>query len=165
MNLHQILRSDWNLCGNYSDDWEGCTCSRIPSCAEVFGKTSSHPGDSAPHSPDLVPCDFRVFPKLKSPSKGKRFQIVDEIQENTEGQLMVTGTTGWGPTVPTLKGTEASLSYIQHFLYLVSSSVNVSISHSTWPGAFWTDLVFRWCVSLVSFDLRHFVSLLLTWCV
>ena len=34
----------------------------------------------------------------------------------------------WGPKVPTLKGTEASLSYIQCYLYLVSSSVNVSIS-------------------------------------
>ncbi|KAF6086176.1 hypothetical protein HJG60_008382 [Phyllostomus discolor] len=29
--------------------------------------------------------------------------------------------------MPTLKGTEASLSYVQCFLYLVSSSVNVSI--------------------------------------
>ena len=34
-----------------------------------------------PYSPDLVPCDFYLFPKLKSPLKGKRFQTVDEIQE------------------------------------------------------------------------------------
>ena len=27
----------------------------------------------APYSPDLVPCDFWLFPKLKSPLKGKRF--------------------------------------------------------------------------------------------
>ena len=32
--------------------------------------------------PDLVPCDFWFFPRLKSPLKGKRFQTVDEIQEN-----------------------------------------------------------------------------------
>ena len=40
------------------------------------------------------------------------------------------GRTVWGPKVPTLKGTEASLSCIQCFLYLVSSSINVSIFHS-----------------------------------
>ena len=47
-----------------------------------------------PHySPDLGPCDFRLFPKLKSPLKGKRFQTVDEIQENMTGQLMAIGRT------------------------------------------------------------------------
>ena len=44
------------------------------------------------YSPDLVPCDFWLFPKLKSPLKGKSFQTVDEILENTTGQLMAIGT-------------------------------------------------------------------------
>ena len=82
-----------------------------------------------PYSPNLAPCDFWLFPKLKSPLKWKRFQTVDEIQEYTTGQLMVTGKTVWGPKVSTLKGTEASLSYVQCFLYLVSSSINVSFSY------------------------------------
>ena len=43
--------------------------------------------------------------------------------------------------VPTLKGTEASLSYIQCFLYL-GSSVNVSIFHIIWVDTFWIDLVY-----------------------
>ena len=42
----------------------------------------------------------------------------------------------WGPNVPTLKGTEASFSYVQCFLYLVSSSINVSIFHSTWLDSY-----------------------------
>ena len=46
-----------------------------------------------PYSPDLVPCDFWLFPKLKSPLKGKGFQTVNEIQENTTGQLIATGRT------------------------------------------------------------------------
>ena len=79
-----------------------------------------------------------AFPK--SPLKGKRFQTVNEIQENRTGQLMTIGRTVWGPKVPTLKGTEASLSYIQCFLYLVSSSINVSIFHITWLDTFWTEL-------------------------
>ena len=56
-------------------------------------------------------------------------------------QLMVIGRTVWGPKVPTLKGTEVSLSYVQCFLYLVSSSVNVSIFHISWLDTFWTDHV------------------------
>ena len=41
----------------------------------------------------------------------------------------------------TLKGTEASLSYVQCFMYLVSSSIDVSIYHSAWLDTFWTDLI------------------------
>ena len=40
----------------------------------------------------------------------------------------------------TLKGTEVSLSYVQCFLYVVSSSVNICIFHITWMDSFWTDL-------------------------
>ena len=43
--------------------------------------------------------------------------------------------------VPTLKEAAASLFCVHCFLYLVSSSVNVSILHSTWLDTFWTDLV------------------------
>ena len=57
------------------------------------------------------------------------------------GQLMVIGRTVCGSKVPTLKGTEATLSYAQCFLYLVSSSVNVFIFHIIWLDAFWTELV------------------------
>ena len=91
-----------------------------------------------PYSPDLVPCDFSFFSKLKSPLKGERFQTTSEIQENTTGQLMMIGRTVWGPKVPTLKGTEVSLSDAQCFLYLVSSLINASIFHSIWLHTFWT---------------------------
>ena len=50
-----------------------------------------------PYSPDLVPSDFWLFLKLKLPLKGKRFQAIDEIQENTTGQLMANARTMWGP--------------------------------------------------------------------
>ena len=36
-----------------------------------------------PYSPDLVPADFFLFPKLKSTLKGRRFQTVEEIKENS----------------------------------------------------------------------------------
>ena len=41
--------------------------------------------------------------------------------------------------MPTLKGTEASLSYVQCFLSLVSSSINGSVFHIT----FCTDLIHK----------------------
>ena len=92
----------------------------------------------SPYSLHLVPFDLWLLQKLKSPLKGKRFQTIGEIQENT----MVTGRTVWGPKLPTLKGTEASLSYLQCFLYLVCSLINVSVFHSVWLDIFWTDLIY-----------------------
>ena len=53
---------------------------------------------------------------------------ISEIQENTTEQLMVIGKTVWGPKMPTLKRTKASLSCVQCFLYLLSSPVNVAFS-------------------------------------
>ena len=80
-----------------------------------------------------------LFQKLKSPLKGKRFQTIHEIQENTMGQLMATRRTVWGLKVLILEGTEVSWSYVQCFLYLVCSSINVSVFHRTWLDTFWTD--------------------------
>ena len=94
-----------------------------------------------PYSPGLVPYNFWLFPKLKSALKGKRFQTINEIWENMTGQLMAIGRTLWDSSMPTLKGIEASLSYVQCFLSLVSSSINVSIFHCTWLDTFWADLI------------------------
>ena len=35
-----------------------------------------------PYSPDLAPADFFLFPQLKSLLKGRRFQTIEEIEEN-----------------------------------------------------------------------------------
>ena len=36
-----------------------------------------------PYSPDVAPADFFLFPKWKSSLKGRRFQTVEEIEENS----------------------------------------------------------------------------------
>ena len=54
----------------------------------------------------------------------------------------------------TLKGTEASLSYVQYFLYLVFSSISVSIFHSMWLDTFWTDLLFSIQCNII----QHLIS-------
>ena len=106
----------------------------IMSCAELFDETSNHPGDSAPLQPRFSALQLLAFPKTKITFER------GEIQATRMGQLMVIETTVWGPKAPVLKGAEVSLSYVQHFLYLVSSSINISIFHRTWLDTFWTDL-------------------------
>ena len=95
--------------GNYSDDSEGCSYGQL-----VIGWQLHH--NNAPtHASRLVqsslvkhqitqvtqhPLQSRfgtlrllAFPKVKSPLKEKRFQTIDEIQENETGLLIVIGRT------------------------------------------------------------------------
>ena len=101
------------------------TCPFIISCVEFFGKTSNCPGDSAPQQPRFGTLLLTVFPKTKITFE--REEISGHWWDSGKYNGAADGRTVWGPEVPALKGTEASLSYIQCFLYFVSSSVNVSI--------------------------------------
>ena len=40
-----------------------------------------------PYSPDLAPCDFHLFPKLKLQLNGERFEDIDSIQQNVTRRL------------------------------------------------------------------------------
>jgi hypothetical protein len=39
------------------------------------------------YSPDLAPCDFFLFPKMKLKLKGLRFDIIEEIQAESQRVL------------------------------------------------------------------------------
>ena len=41
----------------------------------------------APYSPDLAPCDFWLFPKLKTILKGRRFQSREDIMKKLTEEL------------------------------------------------------------------------------
>lgn len=41
-----------------------------------------------PYSPDIAPSDFWLFPKLKIPLKGKRFDDVEQIKQNATKDLL-----------------------------------------------------------------------------
>jgi len=45
--------------------------------------TASHPS----YTPDLAPCDFFLFPRMKRSLKGKRFQNVGDVREKTAEAL------------------------------------------------------------------------------
>ena len=119
---------DWQLHLDYVPARAPCLLQSFLAKHQITQVTQPH------YSPYLAPCDFWLFPKLKSPWKGKIFQTIDEIQGNTMGELMAIGRTVWGPKVPTLKGDEVPLPHVQCFLYLVYSPTNVSIFHTTWLG-------------------------------
>jgi len=38
-----------------------------------------------PYFPDLSPAEFFLFPKWKSSLKGRRFQTIEEVEENSKG--------------------------------------------------------------------------------
>ena len=40
-----------------------------------------------PYSPDLAPCDFWLFPKVKMTMKGKRFESIQDVETATTAQL------------------------------------------------------------------------------
>jgi hypothetical protein len=40
-----------------------------------------------PYSPDLAPCDFTLFPKLKMKLKGQHFETVSDIQRESQAVL------------------------------------------------------------------------------
>ena len=95
-----------------------------------------------PLQPRFGPLRLLAFPQTTITFEREEISgNLNEIQKNTTGQLMVIRRTVWGPKVPTLKGTEASLSYVQCFLYLLSS-INTSIFCIMWLDTFWTDLVY-----------------------
>jgi hypothetical protein len=66
---------------------DNAPCHAALSVREFLAKHSIPVVSHLPYSPDLAPCDFLLFPRLKSTEKGKRFQDVMEIQLNTTWQL------------------------------------------------------------------------------
>ena len=116
----------------------------IMSEAECFGETSNHPGDSAPLQPRFGTLWLLAFPKTKITFERK--EISDHWWDS--GKYDGAAESDWenasqGTYFEGVKGTEELLSYLQHFLYLVSSPINVFIFHSMWLDTFSTDLIYN----------------------
>ena len=79
----------WCLAASSQQHTRSCITSRV----EFLVKHQITQVTQPRYSQDLVPYDFWLFPKLKSPLKEKRFQTIDEIQENTAEQLVAIGRT------------------------------------------------------------------------
>jgi len=69
-----------------------CITTRLPvtlpsSVNEFLAKNDISVVLQPPYSPDLSPCDFFLFPKLKFHLKGRHFATVDNIQKVVTDQL------------------------------------------------------------------------------
>ncbi|PSN57940.1 hypothetical protein C0J52_00193 [Blattella germanica] len=40
-----------------------------------------------PYSPDLSPCDYDLFPKMKEPLRGRRFRTVEDVLQATDRSI------------------------------------------------------------------------------
>ena len=132
-DLHLILHEAWTfLCRNYSDESEGHSYGQlvigsfITSCllmhhisCRVFGEASNHPVDSAPLKPRFGALWLLSFPKTQMTFEKEEISNHRWDSGKYDGAADAIGRTVWGPKVPTLKGTEASLSCVQCFLYLL----------------------------------------------
>lgn len=54
---------------------------------EFLAKHSVNIIEQPPYSPDLAPCDFFLFSKLKFPLRGMRFESIDDIKTNATREL------------------------------------------------------------------------------
>lgn len=55
---------------------------------EYLVKNNTNILPQAPYSPDMAPADFFLFPKLKLPLRGRRFDSILDIQENSRRELL-----------------------------------------------------------------------------
>ncbi len=54
---------------------------------EFLTKHSTNTIQQPPYSPDMAPADFFLFPKLKLPLRGTRFQSIEDVKENSRREL------------------------------------------------------------------------------
>ena len=151
MNLHQICvklhhssaETIWMIekaagMGNWwlvasSRQW---ACSCITSGADIFGKTSNHPGYSAPLWTRFDALWLLAFPQTKITFE--REEISDHWCHLGKHNGAADG--NWENCVESqgayLEGNWGFLSCVECFFYPVSSLTNVSIFHITWMDTF-----------------------------
>jgi len=55
---------------------------------QVLAKNGTPQLQQLSHSPDLAPCDFFLFPRLKKVLKGHRFEATEDIKQNSTKILL-----------------------------------------------------------------------------
>ena len=66
---------------------DNAPCYTAISVNEFLAKKGISVVPQPPYSPDLIPCDVFLFPKLKFHLKGRHFGTVDNIQKVVTDQL------------------------------------------------------------------------------
>ena len=128
--------SNWWLAASSQKNTPAHAC--IESHVEFLAKHQFTQVTQPLYSPDLVPWDFWLFPKLKSPLKGKRFQTIDKIRKIQQGSWWRLGELCEVPHCLLGRGLRCHC-----LVYSVSRIFNKHLYFpSAWLDTFWTDLVF-----------------------
>ena len=57
-------------------------------CVSLWAKNKTIIMSQPPYSPDLASANFFLFPKLKTPRRGKRFATIEKIKGKSKQQLL-----------------------------------------------------------------------------
>ena len=60
---------------------DNASCHKAEIVMDVVERFGWDPLPHPPYSPDLSPCDFDAFPKIKEPLRGSRFSTLDELKK------------------------------------------------------------------------------------
>ena len=98
--------------GSVAFPWGQCTSPQLHPCHRLFDQDGHQDSSSPPYSPDVVPCDFWLFPKLR----GCRYETIEEMKKDFHGPSR----SCWNGTISALqpeeitsKGTRVSCVYYQ----------------------------------------------------
>ena len=67
--------------GSVAFPLEQCTSPQLHPGHRLFEQDGQPDSSSAPYSPDLAPCDFCLFPKLKEKLRGCCHETIEEMKE------------------------------------------------------------------------------------
>jgi len=66
---------------------DNAPCHPAVSINEFLAEKSIHVFPQPPYLPDLSPCDFFLFPRLKNHLKGRHYGTLDNIQKSVTDKL------------------------------------------------------------------------------
>jgi histone-lysine N-methyltransferase SETMAR len=84
--VHRHRPEKWRF-GNWILHHDNAPAHRAVTTNKFLAKHNIPSLPQPPYSPDLVPCDFFFFPKLKNTMKGRRLDYIEDIQSNATRQL------------------------------------------------------------------------------
>ena len=87
--VKQFAKKDW-ICGQTTlGFWTTISHPRTAIVIrEHLAKNETNTIQQPSNSPDLAPCDFLLFGRLKKPRRGTRYSIRDEVMEKSKMALM-----------------------------------------------------------------------------
>ncbi|VEN44849.1 unnamed protein product [Callosobruchus maculatus] len=82
-SCNSILTNDLGM-SRVAAKFHACSHANV---REYLAKNNTVMVPQPPYSPDLAPCDFFLFPKLKRPMKGRRYATIEEIKTASKEDL------------------------------------------------------------------------------